>query len=87
MPIDPSGELPGGDTFEDVRGLKKALLAAPEPFARALTSKLLTYASGRTLGPLDHAEVERIVAELAARGNGLRDLVELVVESRIFRTR
>jgi mono/diheme cytochrome c family protein len=85
--IDPSGELPGGDTFEDVRGLKRALLAAPEPFARALASKLLTYASGRTLGPLDHAEVEHIVDELAARGYGLRDLVELVVESRVFRTR
>ena len=58
-----------------------------ERFRAALASKLLTYASGRTLGPLDHAEVERIVAELAARGNGLRDLVELVVESRVFRTR
>ena len=54
---------------------------------RCLTEKLLTYASGRMLEPIDRGEVNRIVAELDGRGSRLRDLVHLVVQSEIFRTK
>jgi mono/diheme cytochrome c family protein len=82
--IDTAGSLPRGESFEDVYGMKRALLEDPTLFARNLTSRLLTYASGRTLRPGDRREVDRIVATLAAQGSGLRDLVLAVVTSPIF---
>jgi hypothetical protein len=85
--IDSSGTMPGGQAFEDVIGMKRELLGELELFARSLTTKLLTYASGRTLGPADRGEVDRIVAAVAAKGYGLRALVLEVVSSRIFTNR
>jgi mono/diheme cytochrome c family protein len=82
--IDPSGTMPDGQPFDDVIGMKRVLLADLQLFARSLTTKLLTYASGRTLGIADRGEVDRIVAAVGAQGYGLRDLVLAVVTSSIF---
>ena len=53
-------------------------------FSRNLTSKLLTYATGRTMEAGDRPEIERIVADVNERGGGLRDLLEEIVQSEIF---
>ena len=45
---------------------------------------MLTYATGRKLEAVDRGELDRILAELARKENRLRDLVYLVVKSRIF---
>jgi len=63
------------------------LLDDLELVTRSLTTKLLTYASRRTLGAADRGEVDRIVSAVAARGYGLRTLVLEVVTSRIFTNR
>lgn len=84
--IDASGELPNGKRFENVEGLKKILLAQKEQFTRALTEKLLAYATGRHTEPSDRPHVDRIVRELGQRGDGFRDLIKLVVLSEPFRS-
>ena len=82
--IDASGELPSGKRFEDVEDLKRLLLEDHQAdFARCLTEKLLTYATGRTVGPSERAAVEAIAAR-AADGGGLRDLVLDVIASEAF---
>ncbi|MCI0535133.1 MAG: DUF1592 domain-containing protein [Verrucomicrobiales bacterium] len=86
-PIDTSGELPGGQTFQDVAGLKKILAERKDQFARTLTERLLSYACGRRIEPLDRPEVARIVKELAAREYGFRQLIELVVLSQAFQSK
>ncbi len=86
-PIDASGELPGGESFKDVAGLKKILVERKDQFARTLTERLLSYASGRRIEPLDRPEVDRIVRELAGRGYGFKDLIELVVLSKAFQSK
>jgi hypothetical protein len=86
-PIDPAGELPGGETFADVTGLKRVLVKRQPVFARMLTVRLLTYACGRRMGALDEPGVEKIVAALPARGHGLRSLLEAVVTSDLFLSR
>ena len=48
-PIDASGMLPDGTTFEGAAGLRAALLRKPERFVGTLTEKLITYALGRGL--------------------------------------
>ncbi len=80
--VDPSGELPNGETFEDIRGLKALLLEQRSQFARALTEKLLAYAIGRELTVHDRPQIDA----LAEPARGLRDLIIAVVQSPTFRS-
>ena len=85
--VDASGELPSGEKFSDVSGLKKVLLKRKSLFARMLTDRLLTYACGRRMEPLDERVIEEIVAELPEHDYGLRSLIEAVVTSELFLSR
>jgi hypothetical protein len=85
--IDSSGELPSGEKFDDVAGLKKILVQRKDLFARMLTDRLLTYACGRRMEALDEATIERIVAELPKKQYGLRSLIEAVILSEPFLNR
>ncbi len=83
--IDASGELFGGQKFEDVRGFKQLLLEQQDQFARAVVEKLLAYAIGRHLDPLDRPHTDAILAATQADGYRLRDIVRQVVLSETFR--
>jgi len=85
--IDSAGELPSGQKFDGVEDFKKILVERWQQFVTALTSKMLSYATGRRVAPIDRPQVERIVAELGQRGDGLRDLIELVAISEAFRSK
>jgi hypothetical protein len=87
LPIDASGELPGGQSFTDMAGLKKILVERKELFARMLTERLLTYACGRRVEALDQPTVKKIVAALPAKDYGMRTLIEQVVASGVFRSK
>ena len=86
QPVDASGELPGGKAFQNVIGLKSILVDQRELFTRALTNRMLAYATGRHIEPSDRPQVDAIIQQLEADGNGLKRLVELVVLSRPFRS-
>ena len=60
------------------------LIERKELVARCLTNKMLTYATGRQLEVADRGEVDLIMKKLGQKENRLRDLVKLVVESKIF---
>lgn len=83
--VDASGELPNGRKFTDIRDFKELLSEQQPQFAKALTEKLLAYATGRLPGPTDRPEIDRIVRDLKPQNDGLRDLVKLVVRSQTFR--
>src|SRR5262249_19611873 len=82
--IDPAGQLPDGREFAGIAGLKTLLAARVDQFARCLAEKLLAYSLGRTLGTADRPHVDHIVAEAGAKGYGLKDMVQLVVQSDPF---
>ena len=84
--IDASGELPGGQRFDNVEGLKTILLDRRGQFAKALVEKLLAYAIGRHVQPSDRPHTDRILQQLDAHGNGCHDLIRLVVVSDPFRS-
>jgi hypothetical protein len=86
-PVDPSGRMPNGQSFDDFAGLKAIMTSDLTLFTRNLTTKLLTYATGRTMGISDRPEIDRIAAELRKQGGGLLDLMKLVVTSRVFLTK
>jgi hypothetical protein len=82
--VDTAGTLPTGETFDDIGELKQLLLNQKDQFTRCLTEKTLTYALGREIGFQDRPGIESIAHELATRGYGLQDLVELIVASDVF---
>ena len=64
--IDASGKLPDGTPVNGPDDLRNALLRRPEQFVQTFTEGLLTYATGRTLERLGHADG---AADRARRGS------------------
>jgi hypothetical protein len=87
FPIDSSGTLPGGTSFNGPGELKRVLRNQSGLFARNLTEKMLTYALGRGLEPYDRPAVDRIVERLAANDYRFSTLVTEIVNSTPFRMR
>ena len=64
------------------------MLKARKPLiVRNLAGKMLTYATGRKLEATDRGEVDQIVSQLDKKEYRLKELVHLVVQSKIFRSK
>ncbi len=87
LPIDASGELPGGRRFDSPAGLRDVLYARRDQFSRNLIEKVLTYALGRGLESYDEPVVEEIRNGLARNGYRFSSLVLGIVESMPFQMR
>lgn len=85
--IDATGVLPNGVPLKDVTDLKRWLAANPQPFARCLSEKLLTYATGRTLNYRERRIVADIVEQQMANDLRFRDLLLALIDSPVFRAR
>ena len=88
-PIDASGQLITGETFRDVRDLKKILATEHRSdFYRCITKKMLTYSLGRGLDFHDEHTVDTIVDRLEVGEGKFSVLLQEVVKSAPFqRTR
>jgi mono/diheme cytochrome c family protein len=84
FPIDPSGKLPDGRTFDDPREMKAILKGDRDAFALAIAEKMLTYALGRGLERYDRRTVKAIARRLAERDYRFQALVEEIVQSTPF---
>jgi mono/diheme cytochrome c family protein len=87
FPIDATGTLPNGRSFQGPDELRAILVADRDVFARALTSKLLTYALGRGLERYDAKTVKQIAARLPAQNYRFSALVLEIVQSLPFQSR
>ncbi len=85
LPIDASGELFGEARFDDIVGLKDAILEHPEWFIRAFSEHLLSYALGRELKITDKPAVDRIVRHALADHGQFSTIVMQVATSYPFR--
>jgi hypothetical protein len=86
-PVDASGGLPGGSTFDGVAGLRSALLTRPEPFVNTVAEKLLTYALGRGLEYYDAPTARAIVRDARSQDYRFSSLVLGIVNSSPFQMR
>ncbi len=85
QPVDTKGQLATGETFADIRELKRVLLTSHrEEFYRCLTGKLLTYALGRGVEQYDVATVDQIAEKLLKDGGKFSTLLNGVIESVAF---
>jgi hypothetical protein len=87
FPIDATGTLPDGDSFKGPVELSAILEAEREPFARGLTSKLMTYALGRGMERYDTRTIKLIASRLPARDYKFSALVLEIVNSLPFQSR
>ena len=87
-PVDATSKLFNKQPLAGMDGLKEYLLAErQDQFARAMTHKVPAYALGRHLTFADRADVEELTTQFRSRKDRLRDLVHLLVQSRIFNSK
>ena len=86
--IDAAGQLLTGESFQNIRELKRILKQNHTPdFYRCLTEKLLIYALGRGTDDNDVEAVDRIVARLEKNDGRFSALLSGVIESSPFQER
>jgi hypothetical protein len=84
-PIDSKVTMPDGRELEGPADLRRALLSRPGQFVQALTTKLMMYALGREIDPLDMPQVRAIVRAAAKNDYRFSSLVTGIVSSDAFR--
>lgn len=86
--VDTTGKLPDGTELKNLEELKRYLLTErKEQFARALTSKLMAYALGRSLEFSDEPLIEEIAKKSLKNDLRLQSLVQSIVTCRVFLTK
>jgi hypothetical protein len=88
QPIDPSGKLITGESFADIRELKRVLATGHlEDFYHSFSEKLLTYALGRGVEYYDVDTLDQLVAQLEAAEGRPSALIRGIIESAPFQQR
>ncbi len=87
QPIDATGELPSGESFDGPVELKQILLARKGEFLRNLSRKMLGYALGRSLTRYDQCVVDDCLKSLQQNDHRSSALVSEIVLSFPFRHR
>jgi hypothetical protein len=87
LAIDSAGVLTDGTKIDGPAALRKALLARPDVFAGTITEKMLIYALGRGLEPVDMPVVRSIVRGAAAQNYAMQAIVLGIVKSDPFQMR
>ena len=86
-PIDASGALPDGTTFEGSRGLVEAILRNRGAFATTLIERLMTYALGRGVEYFDAPAVRAVRDEAAAQNFRFSAIIVGIAKSVPFQMR
>jgi hypothetical protein len=79
-----STRMADGTNIEDVRSFKNYYMARPEVMARAITRKLLTYATAHGLEFGDRKAVTQILKATEPSDYSLKDIIKEVVCSQLF---
>jgi hypothetical protein len=87
LPVDCAGQLPDGRAFADVKELKRLLLKDETSIARNLVRQLSIYATGAPVRYSDHEQIEKILQRTAASHYGVRDIIQELVQSDLFKNK
>jgi len=85
--LDVSGAFPNGKKFTTLEEYKAGLMAQKDKFARAFSTKLLTYALGRPVGYSDHVDLDSMTAVLKHNDYRIQPLLHAIVASEPFNTK
>lgn len=87
QPVDPSGVLPGGGAFKDVRDLKCLLLQDDRQIARNLVRQLVTYSTGAPVRFADRSKIEAILDSASTGDYRIKTLIHQIILSDLFRNK
>jgi hypothetical protein len=85
LPVDPSGAMPDGRRFKDVREMKRLLLEDERQIARNLVGQLVTYSTGASVRFGDRPKVEAILDSAKTGGYSVKTLIHGIITSKLFR--
>jgi hypothetical protein len=86
-PIDASGSLPDGQSFEGLDGLRTVLTGRQDQFVGTVAERLMAYALGRGIEYYDRPTLRRIVRDASRDGYRWSSLVIGIVSSAPFQMR
>jgi hypothetical protein len=87
VPIDASGSLPDGTTFNGPDELRKVLLGKKDMFVETFTERLLTYALGRGVESYDQPVIRKIARDAKADDQRWSSIILGIVKSVPFQMR
>jgi hypothetical protein len=87
LAIDSAGVLSDGTRIDGPVALRRALMSRPEAFVGTVTEKLLIYALGRGLEPVDMPVVRGIVRNTTAQDYAMQAILLEIVKSTPFQMR
>jgi len=87
FPVDPSGTMPDGKSFQTPAEMRSVLLDSLPLFSRCLTEKMMTYALGRGMQASDNRALDEIGTVLAADRYRFQTLISQIVHSLPFQSR
>jgi hypothetical protein len=87
QPVDPSGQLPTGEPFQNLADFQSLVLRNPDALAANIVRQLLMYATGSEPHYSDRREIARILAQTKPSNHGLRSLIDAIVQSELFLTK
>src|SRR5438876_2133393 len=87
LKIDSAGVLADGTAVDGPVALRKAMTDRPEVFVGTVTEKLMTYALGRGLDPIDMPVVRSVMRGAAKNNYAMQSIVLGIVQSSAFQMR
>jgi mono/diheme cytochrome c family protein len=84
QPVDASGKLASGDSFQNVIELKRLLLKDERQLAKNMAEQFIEYGTGAPVEFGDRPEVERILNAARSDDYGMRTIVHEVIQSDLF---
>jgi cytochrome c553 len=87
VPLDVSGELPGGEKIDGFAGVKAVLLKRKDQFTAHMIAKVLELALGRELDGQDECTIREVLAEVKKADYRFPVMINEVVKSVPFRQR
>ena len=87
-PVDATSELFNQQTLAGMNGLKRYLLTdRQDQFAQAMVHKMIAYSLGRPLSFGDRVDIDNLTGQFRRNGDGLGDLIHLIISSDMFNSK
>jgi mono/diheme cytochrome c family protein len=87
LKIDSAGMLADGAVIDGPVALRKAMLARPDVFSGTVAEKLMIYALGRGLEPVDQPALRKVLGSASKDNYAIQSVILGIVESQPFQMR
>lgn len=87
QPVDASGVIPDGRTFNGINDWKSLIAADRESLLRNLAKQLVIYSTGSDISFSERDEIAAIVKSVSKKKGGIRTLIHEIIQNELFRAK